>query len=56
MVPSEYIEFVNNDENVNYEKQMKELTFELRDLLLEEERTKENLLEVLKELGYEIKL
>ncbi len=56
LVPSEYIEFVNNDENVNYEKQMKELTFELRDLLLEEERTKENLLEVLKELGYEIKL
>jgi type I restriction enzyme M protein len=56
LVPSEYIEFVNNEENVDYDKQMKKLTLELRDLLMEEEQSKEELLDVLKELGYEIEL
>jgi len=56
LVPSEYIEFVNNDESIDYDKQMKKLTVELRDLMLEEEQSKEELLDVLKELGYEIEL
>jgi type I restriction enzyme M protein len=56
LVPSEYIEFVNNDENIDYDKQMKKLTQELRDLMMEEEQSKEELLDVLKELGYEIKI
>jgi len=56
LVPSEYIEFINNDENVDYDKRMKKLTHELRDLMMEEEQSKEELLDVLKELGYEIEL
>jgi type I restriction enzyme M protein len=56
LVPSEYIEFINNDDNVDYDKQMRLLTIELRDLLLEEEQSKEELLDVLKDLGYEIEL
>jgi type I restriction enzyme M protein len=56
LVPSEYIEFTKNDDNVDYDKQMIKMTMELRDLILEEEQSKEELLDVLKDLGYEIEL
>lgn len=56
LVPSKYIEFVNQDENVNYEEKMQELQKELTDLLKQEEESKKQLLQVFKELGYEIKL
>ncbi|PKK92487.1 MAG: DNA methyltransferase [Tenericutes bacterium HGW-Tenericutes-7] len=56
LAPNEYIEFINNDENINYHKLMEKLTLDLRDLMMEEEQSKEELLDVLKELGYEIEL
>ena len=56
LVPSKYIKFINNDENVDYDTKMKQLQAELTDLLKEEEQSKADLLEVFKELGYEIKL
>lgn len=56
LVPSKYIEFVNRDENVDYDTKMKELQAELTDLLKQEEQSKKDLLAVFKELGYEIKL
>ena len=56
LVPSRYIEFVNRDENIDFDTKMKTLQSELRDLLVQEERSKEELLGVFKELGYEIKL
>lgn len=56
LVPTEYIEFVNIDENLDYDKQMKKLANEINDIMLEEEKTKKELLEVLKDLGYEIEL
>ena len=56
LVPSRYIEFVNRDENIDFDTKMKSLQSELQDLLVQEEKSKEELLEVFKELGYEIKL
>ena len=56
LVPSKYIEFINRDENINFDEKMKSLQIEISELLKEEEETKKELLSVFKELGYEIKL
>ena len=56
LVPSKYIEFVNRDENIDYDTKMKQLQTELTELLREEEQSKADFLAVLKDLGYEIKL
>jgi type I restriction enzyme M protein len=56
LVPSKYIEFINRDENINFDEKMKSLQIEISELLKEEEQSKKNLLSVFKELGYEIKL
>lgn len=55
-MPSRYIEFVNRDENIDYDAKMKALQGELTELLKQEEESKKDLLDVFKELGYEIKL
>jgi type I restriction enzyme M protein len=56
LVPSKYIEFVNRDENVDFDEKMKSLQKEFSDLLKAEAESKDDLLKVFKELGYEIKL
>ena len=56
LVPSRYIEFVNRDENIDFDTKMKSLQGELQELLVQEEKSKANLLAVFKELGYEIEL
>ena len=56
LVPSKYIEFVNRDENINFDEKMNILKDEFKQLLKEEEASKKDLLNVFKELGYEIKL
>ena len=56
LVPSKYIEFVNRDENINFEEKMSSLQTEFTDLLKEEAKSKTELLNVFKDLGYEIKL
>ena len=56
LVPSRYIEFVNRDENIDFDTKMKSLQGELKELLVQEEKSKADLLAVFKELGYEIKL
>ena len=55
LVPSKYIEFVNRDENVDFDEKMRALQSEFADLLKAEEASKNDLLAVFKELGYEIK-
>ena len=56
LVPSRYIEFVNRDENIDFDTKMKSLQGELKELLAQEEKSKSDLLAVFKELGYEIEL
>ncbi len=54
LVPSKYIEFVNRDENINFDDKMKALQGEFKELLQAEEESKADLLKVFKELGYEL--
>lgn len=56
LVPSRYIEFVNRDENIDYDTKMTILQEELTKLFIEEQKSKAELLEVLRGLGHEIKL
>lgn len=56
LVPSKYIEFVNRDENIDFDEKMQALRSEFAELLIAEVASKNDLLNVFKELGYEIKL
>ena len=56
LVPSKYIEFINRDENIDFDEKMLSLQTEFAELLKAEEQSKKDLLIVFKELGYEIKL
>jgi len=56
LVPSKYIEFINRDENIDFDEKMTALQAEFGELLREEESSKKELLNVFKELGYEIDL
>lgn len=56
LVPSKYIEFINRDENINFDEKMTELQITFSELIKLEEVSKMDLLKVFKELGYEIKL
>ena len=56
LVPSKYIEFVNRDENIDFDEKMQTLQSEFADLLKAEGTSKNDLLTVFKELGYDIKL
>lgn len=54
LVPSKYIEFVNRDENIDFDTKMTSLKDEFKTLLEEEEKSKKELLKVFEELGYAI--
>jgi len=56
LVSSKYIEFVNRDENIDFDEKMKTLQTEFAYLLKAETASKNDLLTVFNELGYEIKL
>jgi type I restriction enzyme M protein len=56
LVPSKYIAFVNRDENIDFSGKMTNLQKELAELLKAEQESKQDLLDVFKELGYAIKL
>jgi type I restriction enzyme M protein len=54
LVPSKYITFVNRDENIDFDDKMQKLKSEFSELLKAEAQSKNDLLTVFKELGYEI--
>ena len=54
LVPSRYIEFVRAGEDVNYDEKMTQLQDELRKLLIQEQQSKQSLLEVMKHIGYAV--
>jgi len=56
LAASSYIEFINRDENIDFEDKMTNLQSEFYNLLKADEKSKDDLLNVFKELGYEIKL
>lgn len=56
LVPSKYIEFINRDENIDFDTKMKTLQSELSELLKAEAQSKADLLTVFKDLGYAIEL
>ncbi|MDA9182259.1 type I restriction-modification system subunit M [Saprospiraceae bacterium] len=56
LVPSKYIEFINRDENINFDEKMTALQADFSELLQLEEQSKKDLLNVFKKLGYEIEL
>lgn len=56
LVPSKYIEFINRDENIDFGDKMTALQSEFSELLQSEDQSKKDLLNVFKELGYEIEL
>jgi type I restriction enzyme M protein len=56
LAPSKYIEFISNDENINFDEKMNQIRYDLKELLRQEEKSKNELLTLFKELGYEIKL
>ena len=56
LVPSKYIEFVNRDENIDFDEKMVSLKEEFTSLLKEEQKSKQELLQVFKDLGFEIEL
>lgn len=52
LVPSKYIEFVNRDEQIDFDTKMKELQAEMRDLMQQEEESKQELKNLFEKLGY----
>ncbi len=54
LVPSRYIGFVQVGEDENYDEKMLKLQGELKDLLVKEQQSRKDLLEVMKGLGYGI--
>ena len=52
LVPSKYIEFKNRDEQIDFDTKMKQLQADMRDLLQQEEESKQQLKELFNSLGY----
>lgn len=56
LVPSKYIEFEDRDEHVDFDEKVKELQAEMTSLLKQEAESKDEVINLFKSLGYEIKL
>ena len=54
LVPSRYIEFVQAGEDEDYDAKMKQLQSELQTLLIQEQQSRADLMEVMRNLGYSI--
>jgi type I restriction enzyme M protein len=52
LVPSKYIEFRNRDEQIDFDTKMKQLQADIRDLLQQEEASKQELKALFEKLGY----
>jgi len=56
LIPSKYIEFIDGDSNINYDKEMKRIQKQFKQILMEEKESQEKLMEAFVKLGYEIEL
>ena len=56
LAPSKYIEFVDRDLGLNYQEEMERIQKEFADLLGEEKKSQQDILDAFKGLGYEIRI
>jgi type I restriction enzyme M protein len=56
LIPSKYIEFVDRDSKIDYDKEMKRIQKQFTSILAEEKDSQEKLMQAFKHLGYEIDL
>ena len=56
LVPSQYIEFINNDGDFDFDEEMSILKSEFEDLLKKDKESMDELLNIFEVLGYEIQL
>lgn len=54
LVPSKYIEFVDADSSIDFDKEMKRIQSEFKTLIKEEKESQQELIEAFKVLGYEL--
>ena len=54
LVPSKYIEFVNKDRAIDFKKEMKSIQTEMRNIMAEEQQSKDVLLAAFEGIGYGI--
>jgi type I restriction enzyme M protein len=55
LVPSKYIEFIDHDLDVDYKKEMKRIQKEMQEVIAEEIKSQEMLVNAFKGIGYGIK-
>ena len=54
LAPSKYVEFIDHDLEIDYEKEMARIQSEMKDVLATEKESQQALEEAFKEIGYEI--
>lgn len=54
LTPSKYIEFIDHDLEIDYNKEMRRIQTEMKDLLVTERKTQKMLVDAFKGIGYEI--
>ena len=54
LIPSKYIEFVNKNSKINYDKEMQKIQKDFIELVQEEEKSQKSLKEAFKNIGYAI--
>jgi len=56
LIPSKYIEFVDGEQSIDYEKQMKLIQKDFKSILTQEKETQDKIVEAFKGLGYDLQL
>lgn len=56
LIPSKYIEFLDRDSGIDYDKEMKRIQKEFKEIIKDEVESQKELIEAFKHLGYEIEL
>lgn len=56
LIPSRYIKFMQSGDDEDYDEKMERLQTELKELLIQEQQSRQDLLEVMKGLGYGFEL
>lgn len=54
LTPSKYIEFIDHDLDIDYEKEMARIQAEMKDILREEKESQKMLEDAFRGIGYEI--